>query len=649
MTKLFFAAKIITNKNNANSVKAITFIYASIELRNKLVMGKQIINSNISERMTMRNTVKFKIIVVMAMVLPIASALCMERTDGAARTPLMEAAFHSHVAIDLLIQHGAAVPERKNLRTEKKLLEAPIVEKEQEVRLADIKKPTIAWMQFLNGWRHVLNLNKMNLSDIRGIPDVYFRWAFWPRSASVKDTKDLVLNLSANRLTTLPQELFLLTNLKELHLWVNRIEVLPEAIEKCTALEVLDLSANRLKELPLLKLPALKKLLLFQNRLEEFFSEHSLNALTELDLGKNQLAELPELSLPVLIRLDLSHNKLTAIPFLGSLPLLEELDMGHNALTQLANLSTQERAPYVHLKSLDLSYNNLTWIPAQLDHCSNLQYLYINNNSLTELPRLPHLEILLVFHAQHNQFTEQPIMGLWEWLADIDLSHNALTAIHGEIHTLHDLKRLNLSHNKLNYLPAFQGRWIDLNVDNNRLTSVDLGHPWALESLALLLVGRSKYKAKEVRPGVEFDSLDVPHTDVRVLDLSFNQLERLSDSFEAVKDDLHTLYLDDNKLITLPKELAQLKHLTCLSIMHNDFGAMTNPSLSRIVRKLLAHCSATVEEKKELALWLIGLFKKDKLWIGNPLDEQPWVELPSDLKAQIWSLIGRRHIVNEKA
>ncbi len=60
----------------------------------------------------------------------------------------------------------------------------------------------------------------------------------------------LQLNLSWLELVEVPQELWQLTNLQELHLYSNQLATLPAAIGQLTNLRVLDLSNNPLTTLP---------------------------------------------------------------------------------------------------------------------------------------------------------------------------------------------------------------------------------------------------------------------------------------------------------------------------------------------------------------------------------------------------------------
>jgi internalin A len=85
----------------------------------------------------------------------------------------------------------------------------------------------------------------------------------------VKASKATALDLSLNKLTALPPELFQLRYLTWLNLSGNQLNSLPSAISKLTNLTWLDLSGNQLNSLPLeiCKLPELETLRLGDNPL----------------------------------------------------------------------------------------------------------------------------------------------------------------------------------------------------------------------------------------------------------------------------------------------------------------------------------------------------------------------------------------------
>ncbi len=177
------------------------------------------------------------------------------------------------------------------------------------------------------------------------------------------------LDLSGNRLATLPAEIGNLANLRELYLSNNRLTSLPAEIGKLTNLQKLSLSGNQLATLPaqIGKLTNLRELYLFDNNLTTLPTEIcNLANLQRLDLSVNQLTALPDEigNLTNLQSLDVYGNQLTALPTeIGNLANLQQLNLRSNRLTtlpaEIGNLNMLSR--------LDPTYNrSLTGLPAEI-------------------------------------------------------------------------------------------------------------------------------------------------------------------------------------------------------------------------------------------------------------------------------------------
>ncbi len=155
-----------------------------------------------------------------------------------------------------------------------------------------------------------------------------------------------VLDLSGNRLSTLPQDLHRLHRLKVFFASSNRFTELPEAVGACPQLEMVGFKANRIDHVPADALPArLRWLILTDNAvtaLPDALGERP--RLQKLMLAGNLLRALPDTlrhgrSLELL---RIAANRFDALPgWLAGLPRLAWLALGGNAFNGVAESSAR--------------------------------------------------------------------------------------------------------------------------------------------------------------------------------------------------------------------------------------------------------------------------------------------------------------------
>ena len=295
------------------------------------------------------------------------------------------------------------------------------------------------------------------------------------------------VNLSRNRLTSLPVEFFQLPNLRTFNISANQLQSLPVSVTMehpprsvqdsgwcCLELRELDLSSNRLRELPqfVWKLQKLEKIMVSDNELEVLGriedQEHLSSSLKHVDLSNNKKLKYVSnflFQFENIAGLNLSHNQLQSLPReMWSCVSLEELDVSHNQLRFLPSLDSLQQDPLSSSDSPSLvmgehifnPFGQVSLRPTKLggggasgrfirplhkdgEHDdlslvrvhdpSRLRVLNLSNNSLEEFPcglpcLAPNLQEL---NLQHNAgITEVDIAFIPQQLKKLQLGHNKI-------------------------------------------------------------------------------------------------------------------------------------------------------------------------------------------------------------------------------
>jgi len=115
-------------------------------------------------------------------------------------------------------------------------------------------------------------------------------------------------------------------------------------------------------------------------------------------------------------------------------------------LKKFPNNEAWERVFYLTAKG-----GNLKEIPKEIGNLTNLERLYLSNNSLTNLPKeIGNLKKLEWLYLDKNNLTSLPKeIGNLKNLTQLFLQNNKLTSIPKEIGNIKDLDLLNVSFNKL--------------------------------------------------------------------------------------------------------------------------------------------------------------------------------------------------------
>jgi len=197
------------------------------------------------------------------------------------------------------------------------------------------------------------------------------------------------LDLGNNLLTTLPESIGNLRNLKELNIRNNKgFTTIPSSIGQLTNLKFLSFHGDNISQIPstIGDLKSLEWLRLSSNQIQRLpDSIGSLSNLKRLDLENNDLESLPDTIgyLQNLITFNVYQTKLKSIqPSIPQIKKLVRLEFKENNITSLPLNLIQDGE---HLTGLDFNDNNIESLPEGLEKLERLAMLSIRNNPLNDL------------------------------------------------------------------------------------------------------------------------------------------------------------------------------------------------------------------------------------------------------------------------
>uniref|UniRef100_UPI00358F3BFD extracellular matrix protein 2-like isoform X2 n=1 Tax=Myxine glutinosa TaxID=7769 RepID=UPI00358F3BFD len=325
------------------------------------------------------------------------------------------------------------------------------------------------------------------------------------------------LLINTLRCTSLNIKLLPLLQAKRLkYLYINENDintVPPHIFDGLPNLEWMDLSNNRLTTRRVA--PAV-----FQN----------LTFLRRLYLDNNQLSHIPH-PLPALleeIRINNNHLKVLDADSFQGLSSLVALELKNNRLSE-STIDPQAFSPLIALTFLRLELNYFRLIPFGLP--PSLEELYLDGNQIEEIAdgAISPASMLGTLQLRNNSLKDEAI------------SQNALLA-------QKNLESLDLSHNLLKHVPSYL--------------------PVVLRHLVLT------HNQIERVPGFVFAHMK---PGLQYLYLSFNQIDNSgmdTSSLFGTGHSLHELFLDYNKLQSVPVGLTSLKSIQVIAMNHNRISVI---------------------------------------------------------------------------
>lgn len=199
---------------------------------------------------------------------------------------------------------------------------------------------------------------------------------------------------------------------------------------------------------------------------------------TNFEFSSFGLPTLPRMVTEQLVHLrkmDLSFNNLSKFPDLSKLTVLEEVDLTGNAIDVIG----AEIGSVTSLRVLTIDGNALAKIDPAIGRLEGLEKFEARNNNLAALPKeFGCLSMLEELALSGNPLEEIPSsFGALRALKIIDLNCCQLKRLPDEITLCSRLMDMNLGNNMLEELPQAMGlltHLISLNLQNNKLKDIPI-------------------------------------------------------------------------------------------------------------------------------------------------------------------------------
>lgn len=418
------------------------------------------------------------------------------------------------------------------------------------------------------------------------------------------------INLKGNFIPWLPSDL---KNLVRLCLSRNSYIQLPpplvSAILTYSNLEVLDLSYNSLTDIGTLlnKMPSLRTVNLFGNKLSTIRFEKS--KIENMDLGNNNLTQFPVCP-ETITNLTLDNNKINQIEIKQSLEKLKKLCASNN---QMITFNILSLLPILLI--LDVSYNQLTTLPALSNVVPKLRVLDITSNMFPDIPDLP--RTIIELKASYNKLRVVPdFIKSLSTVNIIDFSHNYIKTVdQSQIPTslvhfrlqdncLEDvslpsiggIEKILCMKNQLSEIPNVGSpnlasefflsqnciRTIKMTSFSKLVTKIDLTNNklkeiprelFALQNLAYLFLSGNR---------ISKIPSSIGKSQIIFLAISGNQLKRLP---KRLPPTLEYLLASDCNISEIPEIIYKLEDLQELDLSHNHISIV--PSLPTVKKLML--------------------------------------------------------------
>lgn len=417
----------------------------------------------------------------------------------------------------------------------------------------------------------------------------------------------------------IPDEYRNLSNLKDFDARFNNITSI-DAITHLPNVEQFTVGHNSITKFEGF-FPKMRLLQIDHNPLTRFDVTMAMPALTSLNLASNSLTSLEKSvfeKLPNLTKLNLDANQFTSLPMeIGRLQKLEVLTIAKNRLMSFpTNIGC-----LAELRRIDARECNIKNLPAEIWFCCKLEELNLSSNCLDAFPRL-------------TPSLQPPVLDPMSAKSSTSLQSSFISTSGGgfdELGTPGDERRPSqASTAMLSYgsSPASSTRKgsVMSNYNSGRKPSMPSSRQAPSESNGTLTQRESNanqraatftsslkhlYLADNRLTDEVFESF-LYLTELRVLNISYNELDDIPPNVLRRWTQLQELYLSGNELASLPTD--DLGYLPSLRILHlngNKFQSL--PAELAKLSKLMAFDVGCNILKYNVANWPF-----DWNWVWNP-------------------------------
>ncbi|KAK0051379.1 PH domain leucine-rich repeat-containing protein phosphatase 2 [Biomphalaria pfeifferi] len=307
----------------------------------------------------------------------------------------------------------------------------------RENQITDLDIRAIRSLEYLNCDHNAMRSMQLNGSQLKNV----FASHNCLQTLSINPKPEYLssLTISHNKLIELPgwlADCFFLTQLDVSH---NLLKVLPDRLlTDAKRLKVLKANHNRLTELPeKIRSDTLEELHLQHNYIRHLSTELFIKAhrLRYLNMTKNKLVDLPAPnkndSYNKLQELYLSFNYLSnqCLYKICCFPRLRVLHLAKNKIAVIEEVDIEKLE---QLTELNVSSNNLTYLPSAVGRHPKLQVLRANCNLLKELPNLKSSSVLKVLEVSSNHLVKVNLENLLSsHMSVLDITANPTIQIKG--------------------------------------------------------------------------------------------------------------------------------------------------------------------------------------------------------------------------